>query len=94
MDNTVKTLCDLARLLARATNRSPTTISRLVTGSGDTIRRLQVVDDSGHAVHRITTARAARAIQRLSDLWPADLAWPTQIERPTSGSALQAREVA
>ena len=82
MSDTIKNLCDLIDLLAEATGRSPSTISRLVTGSGDTIRRLRAVDDRNRRVHRISTDRVERALQRLSDLWPQPVAWPTEIPRP------------
>lgn len=82
MDSTVNTLCDLIDVAAKATGRSPTTISRLVTGSGDTIRRLRVVDESGRPRHRITTDRVARAMQRLSEIWPEGTPWPSEVERP------------
>lgn len=34
------------------------------------------------AGHRITTGRAARALQWLSENWPEGLAWPADIPRP------------
>ena len=51
------------------------TVSRLATGSGDTLERLK-------QGKRITTERAARTVQWLSENWPDDLAWPADIARP------------
>ena len=68
-------LTRLASALAKHLNRSVSTVSRLATGSGETIPRL----GRGHA---ITTRRAARAIQWFSDHWPADAEWPAAIPRP------------
>ncbi|MCY3855975.1 MAG: hypothetical protein OXF78_06745 [Rhodospirillales bacterium] len=62
-------------LLANATDRSPHTIGRYAAGSGDFYSRLV-------AGHDVTTRRAARVVQWLSDHWPADLAWPADISRP------------
>jgi hypothetical protein len=83
MDSTVANLCLLIRLLAKATNRSPLTISRLSTGSGDTLKRLEKQTSDGRPAHRITTERAQRSIQRLSDLWDDSREeWPSDIPRP------------
>ena len=84
---TIDDLLRMIDLLAAATGRSPSTISRLATGSGDTIRRLRAVDGSGRRVYKITTDRVERASQHLSGLWPADLPWPTDIPRPTKKEA-------
>lgn len=82
MDSTVNALCDLIDVAAKAMGRSPTTVSRLVTGSGDTIRRLRVVDETGRPRHRITTDRVARAMLRLSEIWPEGTPWPAEVDRP------------
>lgn len=82
MDSTVNTLCNLIDVTAEVTGRSPTTVSRIVTGSGDTIRRLRAVDENGRPKHRISTDRAARAMQRLSEIWPDGTPWPAEISRP------------
>ena len=83
MDHTVQNLCVLIRTLAAATNRSPLTVSRLVTGSGDTVVRLERTKPDGRPLHRITTDRAYRAIRRLSEIWDDQRApWPADIPRP------------
>lgn len=75
MDRTPEDICRLAEVVAAARKRSVNTVSRLATGSGDTVNRLR-------AGHRITTGRAARALQWLSENWPEGLAWPADIPRP------------
>lgn len=65
----------LLTLLAATLNRSPRTVARYATGSGDMYDRLRRGCD-------ITTRRAARILQWLSDHWPADLEWPSDIPRP------------
>jgi len=77
MDRTSENLCKLCSLLARHTNRAESTISRLATGSGDTIARLR----DGK---RITTTRAERALRALSNMWPDKKKWPADIERPAA----------
>lgn len=84
MENTTQKLCAAIELLAKATNRAPSTVSRLATGSGHTFNRLQVFDDRGKPKHRISTDRAERAMRWLSDHWPADMVWPADIPRPPS----------
>lgn len=80
-------LIALCRLFAEHRQRSLSTISRLATGSGETVSRLE----RGCA---ITTRRAARAIQWFSDHWPEDLDWPTDTPRPKPSGDLDAREAA
>lgn len=82
MRNTASDLCTLIRALAAVTHRSPSTISRLVTGSGDTLIRLERRRADGAPAHRITTERAERALSAISNLWPADARWPDEIPRP------------
>lgn len=82
MQNTVSHLSILIRTLAGHTNRSASTVSRLVTGSGDTVRRIEKLTPRGTPVHRISTERVERAFARLSDIWPSDLEWPADIPRP------------
>lgn len=84
MDDTVNSLCALIEVLAQATNRSTSTISRLATGSGATYRRLKVLDTKGRPKHRISTDRANRAMYRLSEIWPSYLRWPKGITRPVT----------
>ena len=61
--------------LASARRRSPHTVGFWVSGSGDFYARMK----NGHD---ITTRRAARITQWLSDHWPVDLDWPSDIPRP------------
>ena len=68
-------IIDLIDKMAAATSRSPHTIGRLAAGSGDFYSRLV-------AGHDLTTRRAERVVAWLSDHWPADLAWPSDIPRP------------
>ena len=75
MNNTIEHICTLCETLARATNRYVSTISRLSTGSGDTVRRLK----NGR---RITTDRAFMSLENLSRMWPQYLPWPADIPRP------------
>jgi hypothetical protein len=84
MDNTKQNIFFLAEAFAEATNRAVSTISRLATGSGQTVANLKLVDDAGQPKHRITTDRAFRALSWFSDNWPDDLEWPEGIERPTN----------
>lgn len=83
MDSTVAYLALMIRSLAGHTNRSPSTISRLVTGSGDTLRRLEARRPDGSAEYRISTERVGKAFHSLDDLWPSDLEWPREIPRPS-----------
>ena len=83
MQNTVTQLTFLIRALAAHTNRSASTVSRLVTGSGDTIRRIEKLTPNGTPAHRISTERAERAFVRIAEIWPSDLEWPRTIPRPT-----------
>lgn len=85
MDSTITHICVLIRQLAAHRNLATSTVSRLVTGSGDTLNRLERRDENGDPVHRISTDRAARSLRALSELWPADLEWPRDIPRPPKG---------
>ncbi len=82
MDNTTLNLCLLIRALAAHRNLANSTVSRLVTGSGDTLKRLEKTRPDGTACHRISTQRVAASFERLSQIWPADLEWPRDIPRP------------
>lgn len=66
----------LIEILAHAVQRSPHTVGRMASGSGDFYARLK-------CGHDLTTRRAVRVTQRLSGHWPADLPWPSDIPRPT-----------
>ena len=61
--------------LAAKGGHSPHTIGRYAAGSGDFYSCLV-------AGHDLTTRRAERVVAWLSDSWPADLAWPSDIPRP------------
>ena len=75
MDDTIEWLSRLCAIFAARTRRRLSTVSRLATGSGETIARLK-------RGRTITIRRAARAFQYLSDHWPDDQEWPTEIPRP------------
>ncbi|MCY4028814.1 MAG: hypothetical protein OXH75_21150 [Acidobacteria bacterium] len=75
MDDTTAHLVALCDLFAEQTRQSVSTVSRRATGSGDTIARLR----RGRS---ITTRRAERAFQYLSEHWPEPIEWPAHIPRP------------
>ena len=50
--------------------------SRLATGSGDTVDR---IESGGMS---LTVRRTARIYQYLSDHWPPHLEWPPDVPRP------------
>ena len=77
MDDTAEWLSRLCAIFAARTRRRLSTVSRLATGSGETIARLK-------RGRTITIRRAARAFQYLSDHWPDDQEWPTEIPRPNA----------
>ena len=62
-------LLNLAKILADHQGKSLATISTLVTGSGDTFKRI----DEGRDV---TTRRATLMYASLREMWPNDLPWP------------------
>ena len=85
MDDTTEWLSRLCTIFAARTRRRMSTVSRLATGSGETIARLK-------RGRTITIRRAARAFQYLSDHWPDDQEWPTEIPRPEAvGGKLRKR---
>lgn len=71
LDRTAAYLVALVELFAEHTGRSAGTVSRLATGSGDTIVRLR-------RGSTITARRIDRALRYLSDNWPEDLPWPNR----------------
>ena len=75
MESTTGHLLLLTSCYARHTRKSQSTISRLSTGSGATMTRLE----NGKT---ITIRRAAAAFDWFSAHWPTDLAWPLGIPRP------------
>ena len=70
-----ESIVHLADLLAASRGWSRATVSTYSTKSGDAIERLA-------RGHDITTRRAGRIAQWLSDHWPVDLEWPADIPRP------------
>ena len=75
-------IVDLAARYAQHQGLSLHTISTYMGGSGDTLQRLMDGRD-------MTTRRAGRMTQWLSDHWPADLAWPADIPRPAPDPSAQ-----
>ncbi len=73
LDKTAAYLVALVELFADHTGRSAGTVSRLATGSGDTIVRLR-------RGSTITARRIDRALRYLSDNWPEDLPWPNRAD--------------
>ena len=71
----VTRLIEIIDVMAAHSGLSPHSVGRYAGGSGDFYGRLR-------AGHDITTRRAARVAQWLSDHWPADLEWPSDIPRP------------
>ena len=76
LDRTAAYLVALVELFAEHTGRSAGTVSRLATGSGDTIVRLR-------RGSTITARRIDRALRYLSDNWPEDLPWPNRTDEPS-----------
>lgn len=68
----------LIEAAAAASGRSPHTVGRLASGSGDFYARLT-------RGHDLTTRRADRVIRYLSERWPSGAEWPPDIPRPESG---------
>ncbi|WP_211217712.1 hypothetical protein [Rubellimicrobium thermophilum] len=65
----------LIRALAVARGWRVSTASRIVSGSWDTVDR---IDRHG----TLTQRRARRILEAVSEHWPTDLPWPEGIERP------------
>lgn len=70
------TIMQLCELYAARKGLSLSTVSTYAAQAGDFYGRLK-------RGHDLTTRRAARVVQWLSDHWPADLDWPIDIPRPT-----------
>ncbi len=70
-------LVTLIRDFAAARGLSVSYASRLLTGSGDTVERV----NGGMS---ITGRRAETILRRASESWPAGLAWPAGLPRPAS----------
>ncbi len=79
----------LIRTYATGVGLTHRTVSTYMAGSGDFCDRLERGCD-------VTTRRADRVAQKLSDNWPTDLPWPLDIPRPDpapdSPAALAAAE--
>lgn len=71
----ISRIIHLAELVAQHCDRSPRTVLRWWSGDGRMYDRLWTG-------HDLTSRRAARIIQRASDLWPFGLPWPAGVERP------------
>lgn len=80
---TEQSIAKLIRAFARARGLEETYAARLVTGSGDTLQRL----DAGIGM---TLRRANTIVQNISDRWPQGHPWPADIPRPPR----RAKEVA
>lgn len=70
----------LIEAAAGASGRSPHTVGRLASGSGDFYARLT-------RGHDLTTRRADRVIRYLSEQWPSGAEWPADIPRPDAPPA-------
>ncbi|MCY3878052.1 MAG: hypothetical protein OXF74_02595 [Rhodobacteraceae bacterium] len=68
-------LVELIDAYAEVAGLSPHSVGRYSGGSGDFYGRLQSGRD-------VTTRRAARVVQWLSDHWPDGAEWPADIPRP------------
>ena len=68
-------IASLIEQLAAARGWKLTHASRMATGSGDTVSRIQ-------GGINLTMRRANAIIVRCSELWPADWPWPDGIPRP------------
>ena len=75
MDSRSHPVARLIACYARHTGRTVGTVSLYASGSGATYARLAAGAD-------ITTRRATRIVQWLSDHWPESAEWPTDIPRP------------
>ena len=81
------TIIQMIEIISDARGRSPHTVGRLASGSGDFYIRLK-------RGHDLTTRRATVVMQYLSDHWPAGLEWPAEIPRPERSGAKLPREAA
>ena len=71
---TKEAILHLGAALASHRGIAISTLGREMMGHGHFFRRLQE--------GRTTIGCAERALDRLSDRWPADLDWPSDIPRP------------
>ena len=63
------------KILAARRGIALSTLGRLTVGNSRLFNDL--------AQGRVTISRATRVVERLSDLWPADMPWPREITRPS-----------
>lgn len=73
-------IADLIRQLAAARGWQVSHASRMASGSGDTVERI----DGGIG---LTIRRANAIIAKCASLWPEEHAWPTGIPRPAPKEA-------
>ena len=83
-------IVDLIRQLSAERRQSESYVSLLVSGSGDTIKRITCDGMS------LTGRRAERITRELSRLWPEHLEWPLDVPRPepSPAPASEAKEAA
>ncbi|MCY4548166.1 MAG: hypothetical protein OXC28_07350 [Defluviicoccus sp.] len=79
-------LTRLARIYAEARNITMGSLGTYLVRDAYFFDRL--------ATGRVTIRRAERALQWLSDHWPAGLDWPADIERPPPGAGAEPGEAA
>ena len=84
MMHTDAQIAEIIKLFAAGTGKSVSYASRILTGSGDTVARIDR-DTS------ITIRRALQILQSASDKWPANLPWPHDIHRPAPSEAAVTR---
>ena len=72
-------LVRLATAYADHAGQKLSTVSTRITGSGDLFSRLRTGST-------ITIRRANQIAKRFSDVWPEDLSWPEDVERPPRSS--------
>ena len=75
MDDRHHPIVRLIDIYARHAHLTVATVSLYASGSGATYQRIRAGAD-------ITTRRAARVVQWLSDHWPESAEWPADIPRP------------
>ena len=76
-----RALLNLIEVAARAAGVTPATMSRRCSGSGDLYARLRSGRD-------ITSRRAERIVQWLSDHWSDAVEWPSGLPRPSATRSL------
>lgn len=74
---TERQVADLIRRLSEGRGWKISHASKMASGNGDTVARIE----RGIGM---TMRRANQIVARVSALWPADLEWPSDIPRPRS----------